>query len=98
MPTIFEIEATLPPNLRQHINQYCALRGYTYRDILKAERGDIWQMGKVHGLICHLAKKHHSLRWITYATQLDKDKVLKVLEELRKPETRIRTFDYERLA
>lgn len=93
-----ETLSKLHSNVRKDVERYCAHRGYAYTAILSAKRDDIWQMGRVNGLIVHLARNGHRLQQIHTAAGVDHDYALRVIQEAKKRETPIKTTDYERLA
>lgn len=93
-----ETFAKLPAQCRTDVERYCSNRGYAYSAILSAHRHDIWAMGKVHGLIVHLARRGHRLKQIHTAAGVEQDYALRVIQEAKKEETRIPTVNYERLA
>lgn len=93
-----ETLAKLPPSVRADIERYCANRGYAYAAILSADRGSIWEMGRLHGLIVHLGRRGHKLREIHTAAGVTQQYAQRVLELAREQETPIKTTDWERIA
>lgn len=93
-----EILSCLPPALRDDIRRYFAAKHYSHADVINAERGNVWDMGKVNSLIQYLGSKNHSLKYISNAVNQSQDYCLLVLRQHRADDFKIKTTNWERLA
>lgn len=87
----------LPRPIRIDVEYFCGKRGFDYRDIHGAERGDLIAMGKVNALIGYLKAQGHSAKYISKAVNQDFDYTLRRIKYLNEPETPVKTTDWDRI-
>jgi hypothetical protein len=91
---LFERTATLPKRVLEDVAFFCETRACSYADIVNADRGDIWQMGKVNALIVLLRRRGHSVSATAKACNVDPEYVVSVVKHADKHETPLKTFVY----
>ena len=97
--TEFEALAALPPKVRKAVVFFCTIRSVSYKDVINADRKNIWDMSKVNGLITYLAALNFPLKDIHMAANTDMHYASKVIARWRsEKQFPIRTTNYERAA